>query len=102
MKGYDMLIVICPRRIRPDVGQGAVVVLCDALHCHDTDIQPYALPIFHDVASQAAVHNTHLPPEHQRERLHLPGYFEGPMEPGAHDLKSLAVIVVPAHGPQPR
>ena len=32
MKGYDMLIVICPRRIRPDVGQGAVVFLFDALH----------------------------------------------------------------------
>ena len=32
VNGCDLLIVIYPRRIRPDVGQGASVVLIDALH----------------------------------------------------------------------
>lgn len=49
---------------------------------------PHRLPI---QASQGQLHYPCLPPEHQQQRQHLSRHSEGPMEPGADDIKRWVV-----------
>jgi hypothetical protein len=59
---------------------------------------PVGLPV---QAAASAVHDEDLPPEHQRQRRHLPGHPEGPVEPGIDDQQGAAVGVLAADGPEP-
>lgn len=57
------------------------------------DHLPHGLPV---QAAQGLVPDQDLPPEHQRERQHLPGYPPGPVEPGTDHLEG---YVGAAHSP---
>ncbi|KAJ8539025.1 hypothetical protein ON010_g12846 [Phytophthora cinnamomi] len=59
---------------------------------------PGRLPV---QAAQGELHDAHLPLQHQRQRRHLPGHPEGPVEPRADHLEGAAVDLLAAHGRQP-